>query len=383
MEVFYHGSSALFSKFALSHALEGAGRVKYGYGVYVTSHYSSAAHYAGSHPEAKVFFVYTVEVPEQKADNYIAFNEAVNADIIQRATEKLGEAIPEKFTRDGKDFRKYLARKLTGKRLTGKVDLEGEKAAAAFLLSIGVEFIVWPRCWNYPESGINRAVLDESKVEIRHIDWVDLNRNKQLVDGSQRRIRFYSISPFIQQYYPKYYSIERYPADQCVTIRKITEEWGVLGNFAHTPLTVHGVTLNTSEQLFQLMKFVDEEPVLAVYQARNPKFRAKHLEKENRRRDWGSIIVDAMKFCLSTKFEQSEEFRDTLLRTTGSYIVEDQTTFSKKTADTWGTKRVDDEYVGPNLLGRLLMELRDNKGKLDYQLPEDMFQFASFLTHTA
>lgn len=189
MEVFYHGSSALFSKFDLSHALEGAGRVKYGYGVYVTSHYSSAAHYAGSHPEAKVFFVYTVEVPEQQADNYIAFNEAVNADIIQRATEKLGETIPEEFTRDGKDFRKYLARKLTGKKLTGKVDLEGEKAAAAFLLSIGVEFIVWPRCWNYPELGTNKAVLDKSKVKICAIDWVDLNRKKQLVDGSQIPVR--------------------------------------------------------------------------------------------------------------------------------------------------------------------------------------------------
>lgn len=184
MEVFYHGSSALFSKFDLSHALEGAGRVKYGYGVYVTSHYSSAAHYASSHPEAKVFFVYTVEVPEQKADNYIEFKEPVNAAIIQRATEKLGEAIPKKFTRDGKDFRKYLARKLTG-----NLDLEGEKAAAAFLLSIGVEFIVWPRCWNYPELGTNKAVLDDSKVKICAIDRVDLNRKKQLVDGSQIPVR--------------------------------------------------------------------------------------------------------------------------------------------------------------------------------------------------
>ena len=32
------------------------------------------------------------------------------------------------------------------------------------------------------------------------------------------------------------------------------------------------------------------------------------------------------------------------------------------------------EFVGPNLMGRLLMELRDN-GKLDYTLPEDVLLF--------
>ena len=32
------------------------------------------------------------------------------------------------------------------------------------------------------------------------------------------------------------------------------------------------------------------------------------------------------------------------------------------------------EFVGPNLMGRLLMELRDN-GKLDYTLPEDALSF--------
>ena len=34
--------------------------------------------------------------------------------------------------------------------------------------------------------------------------------------------------------------------------------------------------------------------------------------------------------------------------------------------------------MGPNLLGRLLMELRDN-GKLEYQLPDDAFGFMNFI----
>ena len=55
MQTFFHGSSVLFSKFDLAHALEGDGKVKFGYGVYVPSHYRSAAHYAGANPAAEHF----------------------------------------------------------------------------------------------------------------------------------------------------------------------------------------------------------------------------------------------------------------------------------------------------------------------------------------
>ena len=34
MAIYYHGSSVLFKSFVLSHALEGDGKVKFGYGVY-------------------------------------------------------------------------------------------------------------------------------------------------------------------------------------------------------------------------------------------------------------------------------------------------------------------------------------------------------------
>lgn len=68
-ETFYHGSSALFKEFDLSHILEGDGKVKFGYGIYVTSQYRSAAHYAGVNPAAKKFYVYTVEIPIVKRDN--------------------------------------------------------------------------------------------------------------------------------------------------------------------------------------------------------------------------------------------------------------------------------------------------------------------------
>ena len=191
-------------------------------------------------------------------------------------------------------------------------------------------------------------------------------------------MNFYSIAPFIQKYYPEYYSIETYPVSECVAIRKVKEPWGIFGNFASTPIIINGVTFKTSELLFQLMKFKEAEPVLAVYNAKNPKMIAKHWEKTHRREDWGRMIVDAMKFCLTQKYEQNEDFRKELVRSKDKYIVEDQTSFPKKTPDTWGVKQQGSDFIGPNLLGRLLMELRKN-GKLDYRLPDDALYFFKYL----
>lgn len=191
-------------------------------------------------------------------------------------------------------------------------------------------------------------------------------------------MNFYSIAPFIQEFYPQYYSIETYPVSECIAIRKVKDPWGIFGNFSPTPIIINNVVFKTSELLFQLMKFKDEEPVIAVYNANNPKMTTKHWEKTHRREDWGKMIVDAMKFCLTQKYEQSEEFRQELERSKGKYIVEDQTSFPKKTPDTWGVKLQDDNFVGPNLLGRLLMELRDTK-TLEYKLPNDALDFISFL----
>ena len=74
------------------------------------------------------------------------------------------------------------------------------------------------------------------------------------------------------------------------------------------------------------------------------------------------------------KYDQVPEFRKVLEQSKGLYIVEDQTTFPKKVADTWGAKLQGDEYVGPNLMGRLMMELRD-KGKFkNIELPESYLE---------
>lgn len=187
-----------------------------------------------------------------------------------------------------------------------------------------------------------------------------------------------SLAPLIKEFYPEYYQWNEYPAEDCIPFDKVKEQWGILGNFAPVPLEIDGVHFVNSEQLFQMMKFTDHETLMSIYRSRGMKIKyaAKAAEKLGLRRpDWGQIVVDVMKFCLQKKFEQSEEFRTILKQTDGKIIVEDQSTRKTvKTVDTWGAVKVDDKYVGSNLLGRLLMELRDN-GHLDYHLPADMLNY--------
>ena len=200
-----------------------------------------------------------------------------------------------------------------------------------------------------------------------------------------------SLHEQIKQYYPQYSDIQRYPADQCACIRKTKDEWGILGNFYQAPIVVEGVTIDCTERLFHLMKFratADAKECIkseyAIKAGMNIKMHMKPIYRQHPewlRDDWGVMVVDAMKFCLQTKYEQCKAFRKELERSKGLFIVEDETARNArkhKDADSWGVNLVGNEYVGPSLLGRLLMELRDT-GKLEYQLPDDAFEFLQYL----
>ena len=197
---------------------------------------------------------------------------------------------------------------------------------------------------------------------------------------------FYSISEFIKDHYPEYWGYVEYDADECAIIHRVKDEWGIFCNFAETSLEVNGHTFRSSEELFQLMKFKDAavlRNIVAGITANDKecdaiKMTAKSYEKKYRRKDWGQVVIDAMKFCLQTKYNQCEEFRNKLKESLGFYIVEDQSSFTKSTPDAWGAKLKEGKFVGPNLLGRLLMELRDN-GRLEYDLPDDALSFIEFI----
>ena len=185
---------------------------------------------------------------------------------------------------------------------------------------------------------------------------------------------------FIKEYYPEWFGIQEYPADRVAAFCTVDGEWGILGNFASTPLVVDGVPFDCTERLFQVMKFADAESRKIIYtthKGQSIKMKAKHQEKVGTvRKDWGRIFIDAMKFCLMQKYAQSEAFRKELERSRGLSIVEWQSN-TRRPAGAWSARPGADgkTWAGPNIMGRLLMELRD-KGTLAYRLPADATCFS-------
>ena len=196
METFYHGTSVLFKKFDIAHALEGDGKAKFGFGTYVTEVYTSAAHYAHNkkRPENKDYYVYTLEIPDLTDDNHLFSNRPVHPSIIARTEKALGNQIPDEAKAEGKHFRKYVGNLLTGKKgsvktLIDKVDIAAEKTASKFFSEIDLEYYVWPQAWTSPDGPTNRAVLNIDKIRIARIDKVELDpKHFQLIEGSQKEI---------------------------------------------------------------------------------------------------------------------------------------------------------------------------------------------------
>ena len=196
MEIFYHGTSVLFKKFDIAHALEGDGKAKFGFGTYVTESYTSAAHYAYNkkRPENKDYYVYTVEIPDMTEDNHLFSVRPVHPSIIERTEKALGEQIPDEARGVGKFFRKYVGNRLMGKtgttkQLIDKADLDAEKAAAKFFSEIGLEYFTWPQAQTKPDGLTNRVVLNIDKIRIVRIDKVELDPKKfQLIEGSEKEI---------------------------------------------------------------------------------------------------------------------------------------------------------------------------------------------------
>ena len=89
METFYHGTTRLFHQFDNSHALEGDGKAKFGYGTYVTESYTSGGNYSfnKSRPDCPDHYVYTLEIPDMTEDNHLFSVRPVHPSIIER-TEK-------------------------------------------------------------------------------------------------------------------------------------------------------------------------------------------------------------------------------------------------------------------------------------------------------
>lgn len=193
MEIYYHGSSNKFHQFDMEYLLKGNARMRFGAGFYLSNRYRRAAHYSCKGGNATEFFVYTVEIPDLTDDNCIEYVNPVSPSIIHRAGEKLGGLIPQEYTSKGDDFRKYIIRKLTGKKASEKIVPADEMVAADFLVKIGVYFNKVPFIWTKPDEHYDIIVMEPKVIRIQKLEKVDLaidkkSKKPELVEGSEKEI---------------------------------------------------------------------------------------------------------------------------------------------------------------------------------------------------
>lgn len=154
-------------------------------------------------------------------------------------------------------------------------------------------------------------------------------------------------------------NIRSYVKKDVVCFRMTTGAFGPLSNMApNFPIFLLKVRILTAEALYQACRFPDDPDVQRLIVDQMSPMTAKMKSKKYRgrtRHDWDQVRVNVMRWCLRIKLMQNwSRFGSILERSEELPIVEE----SKKDAF-WGAKpKEDGTLVGMNVLGRLLMELR-------------------------
>lgn len=126
-----------------------------------------------------------------------------------------------------------------------------------------------------------------------------------------------------------------------------------LSNFYHAPMRVLGIPFLNSEAAYQACKTLDID-VRKSFSQLEPAI-AKHTGKRLiLRPNWddGITKVECMELCLWSKFQMNPDLKMKLIDTGDAELIE---------GNTWG-----DTYwgvckgKGENMLGKLLMEIRNN-----------------------
>lgn len=159
---------------------------------------------------------------------------------------------------------------------------------------------------------------------------------------------------------PRGNQFRTYDRESSVVFLKTNERFGGLSNMAPGfPLRVNGVRIRTSEALYQACRFPHlpdvQREIIDEHSPMTAKMRSKPFRKDSRP-DWDAVRVKIMRWCLRVKLAQNwREFGRLLLATGDRPIVE-----QSRKDDFWGAKVAEDgSLVGMNVLGRLLMELRE------------------------
>lgn len=131
-----------------------------------------------------------------------------------------------------------------------------------------------------------------------------------------------------------------------------------LSNFYECPFWYKGKRWKTVEHAFQAAKCLDGADVDRVHAAETPGEAKRIGRKVTLIPGWNYKRVLVMQDCLRMKFLQNDDLMQKLLATDNEELVEGNTWHDNDWGDCSCPKCVN--VTGKNMLGKLLMEIRDN-----------------------
>ena len=150
-----------------------------------------------------------------------------------------------------------------------------------------------------------------------------------------------------------------FESDKSISFLYTTEEFGGLSNLSKDyPIYLKLVYINSSEALYQAMKYTDfpeiQKKIIRTTTPKEAKIESKKYS-EYIRKDWQYIKVEVMFWCLQVKLLNNWIKFGKLLHKTKNYnIVEISYRDSY-----WGAYPKNKNFYGNNILGKLLMKLRE------------------------
>lgn len=156
-------------------------------------------------------------------------------------------------------------------------------------------------------------------------------------------------------------NIRNYNSKEAIVFRKTTEPFGGLSNMASGfSLYINEIIVPSSEHLYQAMRYPTNPEIQFEIISQDNAMKAKMISNKYKsqysRPDWEKIQIKVMRWALEIKLAQNWDKFSKILQETQNKTIVEYATDNK----IWGAKPSNnDELVGVNALGRLLMELRE------------------------
>ncbi|PTY07974.1 adenine-specific DNA methylase [Opitutaceae bacterium EW11] len=151
-----------------------------------------------------------------------------------------------------------------------------------------------------------------------------------------------------------------YEKGEVISFRSTSGPFGGLSNMAPGfPVILNGTRIRSVEALYQALRFPHLPAAQREIVQQHSPMTAKMVSRrfiDQTREDWDQVKIPIMRWCLRLKLAQNwEAFSAVLLATGSQAIVED----SRKDPFWGAMPKPGEQLEGQNVLGRLLMELRE------------------------